>query len=168
MTLFTRKTSTGSTITAEYGRSALNLPAMVISIDGKVAVSGQPEPIPAAMRGKVPTHFVAVVRNTKYTIPVTADEVAAFDAARAADPEAQVQRLRSERERLVAAHNAIADDLDAARVEAWDRADAIAPLTSPELDAALAALVAFDDAHPEVKAAIDAEIAERVERNRWM
>jgi hypothetical protein len=168
MTLFTRKTSTGSTIVAEYGRDMLNHPALVISLDGKVIIKGQPEQIPATMRSKVPAQFVAVVRNAKHAIPLTAEEVAAFAAARASDPEAQAQRLRSEREALVRSHNAIADDLDAARVEMWDKADEVASRTSPALDAARAALEAFDAAHPEVKAAIEAERAAALERNRWM
>jgi hypothetical protein len=143
-TLFTRTSSTGATIEGLYRNGAI-----IVRIDGKDAAKGQPEEISKALRSKIPAQFVAVIADRKYTMPLLAEEVAAFRAAVAADE--TMKSLRAERERLVLTAKGIADELDAARLADWDAADAVAPLASADLDAAYDAIKAFDAAHPEAR-----------------
>jgi hypothetical protein len=155
-TLFTRTSSTGATIEGLYRNGAI-----IVRIDGKDAAKGQPEEISKALRSKIPAQFVAVIADRKYTMPLLAEEVAAFGEAVAADANETMKSLRAERERLVLTAKGIADELDAARLADWDAADAVAPLASADLDAAYAAIKAFDAARPEA-------VPAKASVNPWM
>lgn len=158
--LFTRTTSTGKQIDGYVTADRAFGKMLVVHVEGFQAATGAPGVLSRSQLAKLPAGYTHILGN----VPLLAAEVAAYTAAAVELP----RDLHAERRALVLAHNAIADELDAARARAFDAADEVAPLTSPELDAAAAALDAFDAAHPEIKAALDAERAAAVERNRWM
>lgn len=94
-------------------------------------------------------------------------------------PEAQpvlererLDSLRRERRDLVTAHQGLIEEQAHQFRRAHDRQDARAHAIKEQFEAQIAAAEQavrdFDAAHPEVLAAIQAENAESVERNRWM
>lgn len=70
-------------------------------------------------------------------------------------------------DRIIAARGAAHD----ARVAAWEREDerggVVRNASDTNAETAVAELAAFDAAHPEIKAAIDVERADRADRNTW-
>lgn len=106
-------------------------------------------------------------------VVLTASEAATVEAAlqaRAeADPEVQSLRLRSERDMLVRATNALMDEQGAKREEHYD-SGAVGPVPAyetAEVREAQEALSSFDAAHPEVVEAIKREKADQAARNQW-
>lgn len=158
--LFTRTTSQGKQIDGYADVAGAMGKVLIVHVDGVQVAKGAPGVLSKAQIARVPAGYTHIIGS----VPLLTDEIAAYNAATVAQP----RNLHAERRDLVLAHNAIAAELDAARRRAWDAADEVVPLNSAELDAARAAIAAFDAAHPEVKAAIDADRNDTAERNRWM
>jgi hypothetical protein len=162
--IFTRTTSNGKQIDGHV-EFRLGMKSLVIAIDGKrQKESGNPSIITeqARKRHGIPAQFTHVLAG----VALTADEMQAFQQSEVFDPNA----LRKEREALVRHINAIAAEHDASRAEAWDDEDIAGAMADDpaDLTEAQAKLAAFDAAHPEVKAAIEADRAAATERAQWL
>ena len=89
------------------------------------------------------------------------------DLAPAPKPMSLEEQRQSIVDRIIAAREAAHD----ARVAAWEREDDRGGVSrnthDTEASDAEAELAAFDAAHPEIKASIDVERADRADRNTW-
>lgn len=183
--LVTRTTRDGRTLTVGVKDYLPGHPIAVAYLDGKLAASGTPlavdapgafggTPKLAAIKAQGVTH---VLTNASRTVSIAlfaaeaAPILAEIDRRRdayAASPEGRAAGLRSEREALVAAVDGAIEDQADAYDRAHDRQDAAAEIIrrehQPAVDAARAALAAFDAAHPEVADAIRAERMARADR----
>jgi hypothetical protein len=162
--IFTRTAGNGKQIDG-YVEFRVGMKSLVIAIDGeRQKESGNPGIITeqARKRHGVPAQFTHVLAG----VALTADEMQKFRQAEVTNPNA----LRKEREALVRHINAIAAEHDASRAEAWDNEDITDAMADDpaDLTEALAKLSAFDTAHPDVKAAIEAEQATATERAQWL
>lgn len=87
-------------------------------------------------------------------------------------PVAAVSNLSNERRDLVAQHAGLCDEqsyqFERAHAQQNENAWNIKASYEPKIEAAEAAIAAFDAAHPEILAEIKTEEADSVERNRWM
>lgn len=169
--IVTRTTKTGRTLEIRVRRDILDQFSAVATLDGERAASGTPQKLDRATARKLPgfTHYIP---DHRAPIALTTAEAEALSAAIAAaerdDPATQARALRDERRNLVgdvlAAIEGQSDAFERAHaredVRAWD----IKLSHEPKIEAAQAALAAFDAAHPEIVAAIRAEKAEAAER----
>jgi hypothetical protein len=151
----------------------------VAAIDGSEVASSSWAPldeISDAQAARLPAEFAGGYRIGPVALTraegdkVRAAEVAAR-AAWEASPAGQRAALVAER-RALASRLAGAREAAAFHAErAWERGDEAAGVARARDDAAVraarAALMAFDAAHPEVVAALEAERAERAERSAW-
>lgn len=114
------------------------------------------------------THAIGPVCLAAEEAARVAEAVAAYEAA---DPEIAAAKLRAERDAIVGRIAGAREAAEHAREQAWERADDRAGVSENEYDARAKAahidLAAFDAAHPEVAAAIEAEKKAAVERNLW-
>lgn len=163
MVIFTRETSKG-TLTAELSQGMGNTTTLKLVLNGKQVVDGVPGVVSRTQAAKLPKEFTHILG----AYPLRADEIAAYDAARKAQP--RTVDLRRQREMLALTLQGAQDEERAAKAAAWDAGNETAAVagTSQTVKDAEAALADFDATHPEVVAAIRQEKAEMAERNRWM
>lgn len=125
----------------------------------------------------VATHYIAgkppvglTTAEAEQIITELAALQAVIDATIA--PVAAISNLRNERRDLIAQHAGLCDEQTYQFERAHALQDANAWHIKASYDTQIAtaeqSIVDFDAAHPEVLAAIEAERAESVERNRWM
>jgi hypothetical protein len=161
--IFTRTLSNGKQLDGYVVFSGMK--SLVLKIDGhQQRETGNPGTITnsARERNNIPAQYTHILGP----VPLLAEEMRAYNDATVVDPNA----LRNQRERLVREINAIAADADARSAAAWDAENINAAMADdpPELAAAIVALETFDAAHPEIKAAIDAERKADTERAQWI
>lgn len=153
-----------------------------VTLGGKpiAGPSSRPELLPAPQGGL--THYIGGKPPIGLTTAEAEHISAALQAMRdawkqteAAQPileRERIARLRRERQDLIAQYRGLCDEQTYQFERAHDRQDATAYAIRERYDAqiaaAAAAVTAFDAAHPDVLAAIEAENAESLERNRWM
>lgn len=183
--LVTRTTRDGRALTVGVKDYLPGHPVAVAYLDGALAAMSTPMAIDApgvfraganlaAMRAAGVTHAIANASRSVSVALLAAEadvilaEIERRVAAHAASEDGQRNSLRSEREALAAEVAGALDDQADAYERAHDREDARAEIVrrehQPAVDAARAALAAFDAEHPEVAAAIRAERMDRADR----
>lgn len=172
--LVTRMTKAGQTLEIGVKRYLRGSWIAIATLDGKYAARGSVLDLEPNVKAQLPgfTHYVL----GKAPIAIKADEaeilLAAIAAGEQSDretPEAQIERLRTERRQLVGDVQAAIEEQSDAYESAHARQDVMAEQIKarhePAIAAARAAVRAFDAAHPEITAAIRAEQQERTERS---
>lgn len=171
--IVTRTTKDGRTLEVSVKRYLPGSWTAIATLDGAYAANGSVLDLTPQVKAQLPgfTHYVL----GKSPIALKADEaqilLAAIAAGERADretPEAQIERLRTERRQLVGdVQSAIeeqADAYEAAHAREDVLAERIQASHEPAIATARAAVQAFDAEHPEIVAAIRAEQQERTER----
>lgn len=171
--IVTRTTQDGRTLEIGVKRYIPGSWVATATLNGTHAAMGSVLALEPKLKARLPgiTHYIpgtAPIALRAEEAQILLAAIAAGEQADLETPEAQIERLRTERRERVgdiqAAIEEQADAFEAAHTREDVLAWQIKARHEPAIAAARAALAAFDAAHPDIIAAIRAEQEERAER----
>lgn len=133
-------------------------------LDGPVAGTYQVDIEDRASIGGVITIGTKMINGKLESVKTYTDQITGYAEHYAASPTG----LREQRRQLATEISIVLDRQQARRERAFNRdMGRIPQYDTPEYQAAVKALADFDAAHPEIKAAIEAEKQAGIERHMW-